>query len=57
MKTYKDFRPTSYDHHIPVEDVAYIRSHRNDFEFHGWQDLLACVRGTYFGGDTVSMVG
>jgi hypothetical protein len=34
-----------------VEDrVAYIRQHRQQFEFGGFADLLGCVRGSYFKG-------
>jgi len=32
------------------ERVQYIRDHKSDFEFHGFCDLLACVRGKYFAG-------
>lgn len=32
------------------ERVKYIREHRSQFEFHGFADLLACVRGNYFAG-------
>lgn len=34
----------------PKERVEYIRKHRSQFEFHGFQDLLGCVRGKYFAG-------
>ena len=32
------------------ERVKYIREHRSQFEFRGFADLLACVRGKYFAG-------
>lgn len=34
----------------PEERLAYIRKHRNQFEFHDYSDLLGCVRGKYFAG-------
>lgn len=34
----------------PHERVEYIRKHRSQFEFRGFADLLACVRGKYFAG-------
>ena len=34
----------------PKERVEYIRKHRSQFEFHGFADLLACVRGKFFAG-------
>lgn len=32
------------------ERIAYIRKHRNQFEFHNFRDMLGCVRGEYFVG-------
>jgi hypothetical protein len=32
------------------ERIEYIREHRSQFEFHGFADLLSCVRGNYFAG-------
>lgn len=32
------------------ERVKYIRENRRQFEFHDWQDMLACVRGEHFAG-------
>lgn len=32
------------------ERIKYIREHRSQFEFCGFADLLACVRGNYFAG-------
>ena len=32
------------------ERIAYIRKHREQFEFHNWLDLRSCVRGDYFAG-------
>jgi hypothetical protein len=32
------------------ERIEYIREHRSQFEFHGFADLLGCVRGKYFAG-------
>ncbi|MER9178916.1 hypothetical protein [Mesorhizobium sp. M0767] len=34
----------------PKERVEYIRRHRDQFEFHGFADPMAQVRGKYFGG-------
>lgn len=36
--------------YTPAARVAYIRLHRNDFEFHSFGDLMGCVRGRYFAG-------
>lgn len=30
--------------------LAYIREHRDQFEFHNMADLMGCVRGRWFGG-------
>ncbi len=30
--------------------IAYIRQFRQQFEFHDWADLRACIRGDYFAG-------
>ena len=32
------------------ERLAYVRDHRDQFEFHDFKDLLSCVRGEYFAG-------
>ena len=32
--------------------IEYIREYRRDFEFRDFADLLGCVRGKYFSGDT-----
>jgi len=34
----------------PAERIAYIRRHRNHFNFSSFRDLLAQVRGQYYGG-------
>lgn len=34
----------------PLERVDYIRKWREQFEFHDFADMLACVRGQYFVG-------
>jgi hypothetical protein len=34
----------------PQERIAYIRAHRSQFEFHGYADMIGCVRGNYFAG-------
>lgn len=34
----------------PSERIAYIRKHRDQFEFHDFSDLIGCVRGEYFAG-------
>lgn len=34
----------------PTERIAYIRTHRYQFDFRDFADLLACVRGKYFAG-------
>ncbi len=40
-----------------VEDrVAYIRQHRQQFEFDGFADLLGCVRGSYFRGQASELL-
>ena len=33
-----------------AERIRYIRDHRSQFEFAGWRDMRACVRGQYFAG-------
>ena len=35
--------------------LAYIKKHRSEFDFHGFAELLGCVRGSYFSGDHMSM--
>jgi len=32
------------------ERIKYIRSHRSQFEFHDYADMLGCIRGKYFAG-------
>lgn len=32
------------------ERVEYVRNYRNQFEFHDFKDLMACIRGQYFAG-------
>lgn len=39
------------------ERIAYIRQHRSQFEFHGFADLLGCVRGKYFAGYASELLG
>lgn len=39
-----------------ADRVAYIQEHRREFDFHSFADLLGCVRGHYFCGDTSRMV-
>lgn len=34
----------------PDERIAYIREHREQFEFRSLADMLGCVRGHYFAG-------
>jgi hypothetical protein len=36
--------------------LEYIRQHRDDFEFRSFVDLLACVRGKYFGGQASELL-
>jgi len=38
------------DCYRPKERIEYIRKHRSQFEFHGFADMLACVRGKFFAG-------
>lgn len=38
------------DCYSPQERIDYIREHRSQFEFHGFLDMLGCVRGEYFAG-------
>ena len=38
------------DCYRPKERIAYIREHRNQFDFRGMADLLGCARGNYFAG-------
>ncbi len=33
-----------------LQRLAYIKSHRSQFEFHSFADMLSCVRGNYFAG-------
>lgn len=30
--------------------LAYVRQHRDQFEFHDYADLIGCIRGRYFAG-------
>lgn len=39
------------------ERIEWIRRHRSQFEFHGFGDLMAQVRGKYFGGYASELVG
>lgn len=34
----------------PTERIEYIRKHRSQFEFHGYRDMIGCIRGRYFAG-------
>lgn len=34
----------------PTERLAYIREHRDQFDFRDFADLIGCVRGKYFSG-------
>lgn len=38
------------------ERIAYIRSHRSQFEFRDMADMLGCVRGNYFAGYASELV-
>jgi hypothetical protein len=38
------------------ERVYYIRQNRSQFEFHSFADLMCCVRGEYFIGDTTELL-
>lgn len=38
------------DCYDPAERVAYVRKHRNQFEFRDFADLIGCIRGKYFAG-------
>lgn len=38
------------------ERVAYIRDHRNQFEFNSFADLMSCARGKYFAGYASELV-
>lgn len=44
----------SYD---VAERIQYIRDHRNQFEFHDYASLRACIRGEYFGGYASELIG
>lgn len=39
------------------ERLAYIRDHRDDFNFHDFADLMGCVRGKYFSGYASELLG
>lgn len=65
-ESYNGYPVLDEDHFYRVEDaeanevwancydvsdrIKYIRKHRSQFEFHDFQDMLACVRGKYFAG-------
>jgi hypothetical protein len=34
----------------PKERIAYVRDYASQFEFHGYADLIGCIRGQYFAG-------
>jgi hypothetical protein len=38
------------DCYRPAERIRYVRDHRSQFDFHGFSDLLGCIRGKYFAG-------
>ena len=38
------------------ERIAYIRDHRDQFEFSSFADMLGCVRGNYFAGSASELV-
>lgn len=40
----------------PAERIRYIRTHRSQFEFHNYADMLGCVRGDYFAGDASELL-
>jgi hypothetical protein len=40
----------------PAQRIEYIRDHREEFEFRGFADMLACVRGRFFGGYASSLL-
>ena len=39
------------------ERIAYIRKHKSQFEFHGFRDMLQCVRGEFFNGYASDLIG
>ena len=39
------------------ERLEYVREHRSQFEFHGFADMLSCVRGEYFAGYAGELLG
>lgn len=41
----------------PAERLEYIRRHRSQFDFHGFADLMGCVRGKYFAGYASELLG
>jgi len=38
------------DCYTPENRIAYIRKHPDQFDFHGFADMVGCVRGRYFAG-------
>lgn len=44
------------DNYSVAERISYIRDNRDQFEFRDMADLMGCVRGKYFGGDTTSFL-
>jgi hypothetical protein len=43
------------DCYRPSERIAYVRKNPDQFSFHGFADLLACIRGKFFAGDAYSL--
>lgn len=41
----------------PKARVAFIRKHSSEFEFHGYADMLSCVRGQYYAGYPSTLLG
>jgi hypothetical protein len=39
------------------ERIKYIREHDNQFDFHDFRDLIACVRGEFFNGYASELIG
>jgi len=40
-----------------AERLAYIREHREQFEFRDYADVIGCVRGRYFAGYASELIG
>lgn len=34
----------------PLDRIAYVRKHRDQFEFSDWRDMRSCIKGEYFAG-------